>query len=136
MAHRDSARLTPAEGRKFAFTVGIAFLVLAAISYWRGHRIPVVVLATLGVLLLLAGLVAPGHLGGVQRAWMGLALAISKVTTPIFMGLVYFLVLTPAGFVARLAHHRPLRHEPVGGSYWQRRPEGEGGQTADLMRQF
>ena len=33
-----------------------------------------------------AALVVPTQLGPVERAWMGLAHAISKVTTPIFMG--------------------------------------------------
>ncbi len=134
MANADSARLTPAEGRKFGLTVGIAFLVLAGISYWRGHRIPPLVLGGLGALLVLAALVIPGHLGPVYRGWMGLALAISKVTTPIFMAIVYFLVLTPAGIILRLVGHRALQHVAVDGSYWQRRPEGQ--RAADMTRQF
>ncbi len=80
------ARLTAREGRRFAFTVGTAFLVLAAISAWRGHTLPPRVLGALGGALLLAGLVVPGRLSRVHRAWMGLALALSKVTTPIMIG--------------------------------------------------
>ena len=134
MARTDSARLSAAEGRKFGLTVGIAFLVLAGISYWRGHRIPVVVLGALGALLVLAALLIPRQLGPVERAWMGLAAAISKVTTPIFMALVYFLVLTPAAVIMRLVGHRALQHEPEQGSFWRRRPEGE--RAADMTRQF
>ncbi len=134
MAHRDSTRLTAAEGRKFGLTVGAAFLVLAAISFWRGHRVPVAVLGTLGAVLVLAGIVLPSRLGPVQRAWMALAEGISKVTTPVFMSLVYFVVITPAAFVARLVGHAPLRHRPLEGSYWQPRPEGK--RTSDLTRQF
>ena len=126
--------MTAGEGRKFAFTVGAAFLVLAGISYWRGHRIPVIVLATLGALLLLAGLVAPTKLGPVQRGWMGLAERISRVTTPIFMGLVYFVVLTPVGLIMRAVGRRPLEQKAVNGSYWVRRPEGQ--RSSDLSRQF
>ena len=40
---------------------------------------------------------------------MGLAHAISKVTTPIFMGVVYFLVITPVGFVRCAVGGNPLR---------------------------
>lgn len=134
MARDHSSRLTPAEGRKFGFTVGGAFLVLAAISLWRGHRIPVIVLATPGIALALGALLVPSHLGGVQRRWMAMAEAISKVTTPIFMGIVYFIVLTPTGFVLRLFGHRALDHEPQDDSYWKRRPEGK--RAADLTRQF
>lgn len=134
MERRDSARLTPEEGRKFGLTVGAAFLVLGALSYWRGHRVPVVVLGGIGVLLVLAGLLLPGRLGPVQRAWMGLAEVISKITTPIFMAVVYFLVLTPAGLIMRLVGHHPLRHDAVEGSYWRSRPETE--RASDITRQF
>jgi hypothetical protein len=118
MAERIPARLTPAQGRKFAFPVGTAFLVLAGISWWRGHQIPPIVLGILGALLLIAGLVAPGSLGPVQSFWMGLAHAISRVTTPIFLGIVYFLVLTPTGFLLRLFKRNPMKHAVRNGSYW------------------
>ena len=102
MAHGIPTRLSAAEGRKFAFTVGIAFLVLAGISYWRGHtRVPVV-LGSLGGVLLLAGVLVPTLLGPVQRGWMGFAHLLSKVTTPIFMGIVYFIVITPIGLFRQM----------------------------------
>lgn len=102
MAHRIPTRLSAAEGRKFAFTVGIAFLVLAGISYWRGHtRVPVV-LGSLGGALLVAGVLVPTLLGPVLRGWMGFAHLLSKVTTPIFMGIVYFVVITPIGLIRRM----------------------------------
>ena len=46
-----SARLTPAQGRKFAFTLGIALLVLGAFSLWRGHTIVPYVLLAPGAVL-------------------------------------------------------------------------------------
>ena len=39
---------------------------------------------------------------------MGLALLISKVTTPLFMGIVYFIVLMPIGLVRRLSGKSPI----------------------------
>lgn len=62
-----------------------------------------------------------------------MALVISKVTTPIFMGIVYFLVLTPTGLLMRLFGNKPIEHEPDQGSYWQ---STEGRRTSDLRRQF
>ena len=56
---------------------------------------------------------------------MALAKAISKVTTPIVMGIIFFLVLTPAGILVRLFGHRPLVHPRGAGTYWHSRPEGE-----------
>jgi hypothetical protein len=112
------ARLTAKEGRRFAFTVGTAFLVLAAISLWRGHILPPRVLGALGAGLLLAGLTVPGRLGGVYRAWMGLANAMSKVTAPIMVGAVYFAVITPMGCLMRICGRNPVRHRERSGSFW------------------
>lgn len=49
------------------------------------------------------GLVAPQSLGAVYRGWMKFGLLMSKVTTPVIMGIVFFLVITPIGFVRRLS---------------------------------
>lgn len=70
-----------------------------------------------GGLLLLAGLAIPGSLGPLYRAWMGLALLLSKVTTPIFMGVIYFLVITPMGLFMRMIGRSPL---PKGGKWHSR----------------
>ena len=134
MAEGIPARLTPAEGRKFGLTVGAAFLVLALISRWRGHTVAPTLLAALGGLLLAGGVLMPGALGPVHRAWMGLAHALSRVTTPIFMGLVYFVVLTPTGLIMRLFGRHPLRHRARDGSYWA--PHDRRDPAESLTRQF
>ena len=126
-------RLTPKEGRKFAFTVGIAFAVIGAISAWRGHRIPPMVLFGLGGTLFLAGLVVPGKLGGVNRVWMGLAHRISKITAPIVMGIIYYVVMTPTGVLMRLFGNNPLAPRRRAGSFWT--APSNGGRS-DLEKQF
>src|SRR5207248_1340732 len=108
MEARVPARLTAAQGRKFGVTVGLAFLVLGSIAAWRGKQRTSMVMLTLGGLLLAGGLIVPTSLGPVERAWMGVAHLISKVTTPIFMGVVYFVVLTPTGFIRRLTGGSPI----------------------------
>lgn len=129
------ARLTPAEGRKFGLTVGGAFLAFAAISWWRGHATAPKVLLAIGLALVLAGLLVPGRLGPVYRGWMGFAKILSKVTTPIFMGLVYYVVLTPMGLARRLFAGNPLVRKPQGPGYWVAR-EPTQRQRRDMERQF
>ena len=134
MATGVPARLTPAEGRKFGLLVGGAFLLLAAI-FWRGsHSTLAWIAAILGGGLVAGGALAPGLLGPVYRAWMALALAISKVTTPVFMGIIFFLVITPTGLLARLVGHRPLTRRRNVGSYWEDRPAGS--RRSDMNHQF
>ena len=124
---------TPRELRRFALAVGGAFALLGALLLWRGRGAGWVLLLV-GVALVAAGVVAPRRLGPVQRGWMRVALAISRVTTPIFMGIVYFLVLTPTGLVMRLAGRRPLARLPDATTFWVDRPPGE--RKGDLTRQF
>jgi hypothetical protein len=128
------ARLTPSEGRKFGFTVGIAFLVLAALlHFWRHRENAASVAGSLGTLLLVAALVIPTELGPLQRGWMGLARIISKVTTPVVMGVVFFFVMTPIGLLMRLFGHRPLVHRERDGGFWTLPASGG---RSDLERQF
>jgi hypothetical protein len=105
--------------------------VLAALSLWRGHVWPPRVLGALGGVLLLAGLVVPGRLSGVYRGWMGFAHLLSKITTPIFMGIVYYLVLTPIGLLMRAFGKNPLAPPPAPSGWVRRDPV-----KSDLERQF
>lgn len=125
--------MSRAEGRRFGLTVGGAFLLLMALFWWRGHDLARLVAGIAALPFLVGGLVVPARMGPLQRAWMRLGLAISKVTTPIFMGIIFFLVITPFGVVARVVGHRPLR-PPRTGSLWRERAEGE--RKSDLQRQF
>lgn len=134
MAAGIPARLTSAQGRRFGLTVGGAFLVFAAIAWWRGHPATFTILGSLGGVLSLAGLAIPTYLGPVERAWMKLAHIISRVTTPIVMGLMYLLVLTPIGYLRRWFGGNPMVHEAKAASYWK--PRAEGKRAGDLTRQF
>ena len=95
-------RSTTSELRRFGLTVGGAFLVLALVSWWRGHELPPRVLAGLGVLLVVPGALAPRVLDPVQRVWMRGATALGYVNTRIILTLLYYLVITPIGLVRRL----------------------------------
>lgn len=125
---------TARDGRRFGVQVGLAFLALGALLVWRDHLVAAGVMGGLAALLLGGGLVRPAALGPVYRRWMAVAHAISKVTNPIFLAIVYFLVLTPTGVVMRALGRNPIVHEPgEDGSYWIRRDPDRGG---DMRRQF
>jgi hypothetical protein len=135
MAEGIPARLTRAEGRRFGVTVGGAFAVMAALTWWRGHFTVAAVTGLLGVTGIVAGLVVPTYLGPVERAWMRLAHLISKVTTPIVMGVMYLGVLLPVGVLRRTLGGNPLVHTKHDDSFWHARPPGAR-RSADMQRQF
>jgi hypothetical protein len=129
------ARLSAQAGRRFGVQVGAAFLVLASIASWRGHPQTAVVLGALGSALVVGGLLAPDRMDPIYRAWMRLAAAISKVTTPVVMGALYFLVVTPMGLLLRVFGHRPLAPARGANSAWVSRDATQDGRS-DLKHQF
>lgn len=132
MAHNIPARLTAAEGRRFGVTVGVAFVALGLLLWWRDHDVPAIVGASLGALLLLSGLLIPARLGPVHNGWMRFALAISKVTTPVLMAIVYFIVITPIGLMRRLLGKSPVVARTAA-TRWEPRVEHS---RSDLHHQF
>jgi hypothetical protein len=135
LAQPVPARLSAREGRRFAFTVGVAFLIIGAFIAWRGGDTPVVVCVAAGGTLLGAGLFVPGHLTALHRLWMRGAQAISYVTTPLFLGLVFYLMIVPIGLAGRLVGHRPLvPRDRQGTGYWVERAAHQ--RQGDLRRQF
>lgn len=94
--------LTKKELRKFGLTVGGIFLVLAGISFWRGHEIPPVVLGALGVLLFVPGLIAPTILRPVEKGWMRFAAGLAYVNTRIILTVLYYVLFAPIGLIRRM----------------------------------
>lgn len=125
---------TAPQGRRFALTVGAAFLVFAGVAWWRGHPALTGALGALGGILAVLAMAAPSRLGPIERGWMALAHAISKVTTPIVMGVMYLLVLYPVGVLRRVIGGNPLEHRVHDASYWQHRAPS--GRRSSMQRQF
>lgn len=110
MSTHDIPELDARGLRQFALSTGGIVVVLfglllpwlfdAGLPYWPW------ILATI---LAVWGLAAPKSLRPVYRGWMQVGLAISRVTTPLILGLVFFLLFTPAGLIMRLTGHDPMR---------------------------
>jgi saxitoxin biosynthesis operon SxtJ-like protein len=73
----------------------------------------------LGGLLALLALFAPDALRQGYRLWMRFALLLSRITTPVTMGIVFLLVITPAAWIMRIMAHDPMarRFDPNAESY-------------------
>ena len=137
MAAPDRTRLTRRDGMMFAFTLAAAFSVLSVIFAWRRRPVPAEVAFALGAVLLLAGMLVPTRLGPLKRAWMGLGTLVSKVTGPVVLALVYFVALTPIGYLRRTFGRSPLARDASADSYWiPRAPRDADERRRALERQF
>lgn len=63
-----------------------------------------------GVLALM-GLAVPMWLKPVHFIWMSFGLLIGKVTTPIFLAIMFYLIIFPCSVIMKLFGHDPLRRK-------------------------
>jgi hypothetical protein len=132
MHQHTFAEFTPQEGRKFGVTVGLAFVALAGLLLWRDKETTSIVFAVIGGLLFLAGLMMPAQLGPIYRGWMKFAIALSKITTPIIMGIIYFGLFLVTGLLRRSMGKNQMIRSEKDGTYWITRDYTR----ANLERQF
>jgi Saxitoxin biosynthesis operon protein SxtJ len=88
--------------RQFGLVVGVGLAVVASISWYRGHTTVPYVLWSGAALLLLLGLVYPPALRPVEKGWMKFGYVLGWINTRIILTLLFALVVTPIGAVARL----------------------------------
>lgn len=89
-----------------------------------------------GAFLALA-LVRPGVLEPLNRLWLRFGLLLHRIVSPVVLGALFFLTVTPTALIMRLLGKDPLRLrlEPEAGSYWiDRTPPGPDPQT--MRKQF
>jgi Kef-type K+ transport system membrane component KefB len=106
--------------REFGLVTGAIVAVLFGLFFpWLLERSfpfwPWAIFAALGAW----AFVAPLSLQLVYRAWMRLGLLLSKVTTPIIMGLVFYVVITPFALILKVASKDPMRRKFDGGDTYR-----------------
>lgn len=57
------------------------------------------------------GLIAPASLRPVYNMWMRFALLLSKVTTPLFLGIVFFTVFFPTALILKIFGKDPMQRK-------------------------
>lgn len=106
------------------------FAIIAAYLAWSGGTWWPWTVAAAGMLA--AALFFPMVLAPLNRVWTAFALLLYRVVSPITMGLVFFLVVTPIGLFMRARGKDLLRlkRDPAAASYWiVRDPPGPPPQT-------
>ena len=95
--------------REFGLVTGgiVAGLFGLALPWLFTFQLPLWPWIVGGVLAAWA-LVAPESLRSPYRVWMRFGLALSVVTTPLILGIVFFLVVTPTALVIRVLGKDPM----------------------------
>ena len=104
-----SARGRIPSERSFGLSVGCVSAIAGALLMWRGRPSAGTTLAIAGILLVCAGLLAPSALRGPNRVWWRFAQRLGWINSRILLTLLFFVVLTPVGFLMRLFGRNPLR---------------------------
>ena len=116
-----SVHASSRELRSFGFTVGGILLALGLWWIYRrkfGTVAPV--FAALGGVLVLFGALARRALAVPHRGWMALAEGLSFVMTRVILFIVFFLIVTPIGWIRRALGGDPLRRRAAPApSYWE-----------------
>jgi Saxitoxin biosynthesis operon protein SxtJ len=106
--------------REFGLTTGGLFASLFGLFFpWMLGRPSPYWPLVLGGLLVLWALLAPTSLRQPYQLWMRFALLLSRLTTPVLMSLIFFLVITPTALLLRIVAYDPMarRFDPHAKSY-------------------
>ena len=107
------------ELRKFGITVSIVLGLLGGLFFWRGRDYYFYFLI-LSAALLLLGLVVPILLKPIHKMWMTLAVLLGYLMTRVILSVLFFVVVTPIGLLARSfgKDFLNLKYDPNVDSYW------------------
>ena len=119
-------------GLLMAAIIGILFGLLLPWLFDRGWPMwPWMVAGALA----LPALIAPTVLRPIYRGWMRFGLFMSRIVTPLVLGIIFFLVFTPVALILRLAGKDAMNRklEPQADSY---RLDRRGQDMGDMERPF
>ena len=96
--------------RQFALVTGaiLALLFGLALPWLLSFGYPTWPWIVAGILVAW-GLLAPSSLRPVYRGWMRFGLIMNRVVTPLILGIMFFLIITPVALVMKLIRRDPMQ---------------------------
>lgn len=122
--------------RKFGGVIAGVLALLALYALWKSHPLRAAAFAVPGTLLGLAALVLPNILTPLNRLWMAFGILLGKIVSPLVLGLIFMVLVTPVAVSTRLFGRDALRMKKrTVTSYWiERYPAGP--EPTSFQRQF
>ncbi|MBU1186986.1 MAG: hypothetical protein KJ908_08860 [Acidobacteria bacterium] len=112
------------ELRQFGWVMGTALGTLSLFLFLKARPSAPYFAGTAGLFILLS-LVWPRILLPLQKLWMSLAVVLGFFVSRLILMILFYLVLTPVGLLAKLFGKNFLirKIDPSASSYWVKRPE-------------
>jgi hypothetical protein len=108
--------------KKFGCFFSFVFALLSIFAYAKGWSEIAIIALGLSVTLLSCVVVAPQILDPLNRFWYGLGLILGKIVSPLVLGIIFFVLITPTSLIMRLFGRDELRMKKRSvDSYWVKR---------------
>jgi saxitoxin biosynthesis operon SxtJ-like protein len=139
MSHESLEREEVVKGpsnRSFGFVFAVVFVIIGFLPLIGGKGVLIWSLAT-GAAFAIVALAIPAVLAPLNRLWLKFGLLLHRIVSPIVLGFLFFIVITPMGVAMRLFGKDPLRLrlDRSTKTYWiERVPPGPAPET--LKDQF
>lgn len=110
---------------------GVFALLSAYAAYQNAEAFKVYGWLIAGIVVGLVAIAAPGLLAPLNKAWMKLGELMGRVVSPLVLGVIFFVLITPVALVTRLFGRDELRLKKTdASSYWiERAPPGPAGDS-------
>jgi hypothetical protein len=126
---------SPKDLTKFGLTIGAVLVIIAAVLYLYGKASYLYFLAP-GLFIASIGLAIPQMLKPLNKIWMTIAILLGWVMTRVILSILFYLVITPIGLIARLTGKNFLILKRSNKeTYWEKR-EQKSAKQIDYERQF
>jgi hypothetical protein len=122
--------------KKTGISVGVV-LILISLLLWYLGKTSFIYFSIIGGLFVILAFISIPVLRPFHKLWMTLALAMGFVMSRVILTVLYYLILTPVGLLAKIVGKKfmPLGFDKNAKTYWEKR-ENIVKQQIDYDRQF
>lgn len=122
--------------RSFGLVFAAVFAIIGLFPLWGGND-PRLWALLVALAFLLVAFVRPTLLNPLNRLWFKFGMLLSMVVSPIVMGILFFVTVTPIGLLVQFFKKDPLKQnfDPEAESYWIK-IDPEASDTSSMRNQF
>ena len=127
------SKIKISSNRSFGLVFFILFLVISLWPFIHEGQIRIWS-AVISIVFLILGLMNSKLLTPLNRLWFKFGMFLGAIVAPVVMGIIFFLVVTPTGFLMRMMGKDLLRrkYDKSNKSYWIKRDKS----SSSMKQQF